>query len=91
MPTSAGSATKASPRGIGMSARPIDPHHFGAQVGQHHAAVRRGADAAKLDDPHAAQRPAHDSLRSSSPRLRPMISFMISEVPAKILMTRASV
>ena len=46
--------------------------------------------ACDLDDLDSGEGTHYLSLRSSSPRLRPMISFMISEVPAKIRITRAS-
>jgi len=34
----------------------VDAHHLGAQVGQQHAAERRGADAGDFDDPDALER-----------------------------------
>ena len=39
-----------------LAARPLDPDHVGAEVGQDRAGVRAGADAGDLDDLDAAQR-----------------------------------
>ena len=48
----------AVPGGEHRAARPVDPDHVGAEVGQDHAGVRPRPDARELDDPHAPQRPA---------------------------------
>jgi len=51
----------------------VDQHDLGAEVGEQHAAERRGADAGEFDDANALQR-AHQSDLAT-------ISFMISLAP----------
>ena len=51
----------------------IDQHDVGAEVGEQHAAERRGADAGELDDAHTRERTHQSDLAT--------ISFMISLAP----------
>jgi hypothetical protein len=39
--------------------RPVDANHLGAEVGQHHGRVRRGAEPGQLHHPQARQRSGH--------------------------------
>ncbi len=51
----------------------IDQHDVGAEVGEQHAAERRGADAGEFDDAHTRERTHQSDLAT--------ISFMISLAP----------